>query len=391
MAITLQTSNNDIINQNMHLLNAWPTIMMESVWHFNQAAGIGAPLQTSNDQAGKVYLQKEREYIARHLESCAMRMAGDLNYTIAPYYFSEQIPLGTGIPIQRQTFQGRWCKLQALGKRGQTLIQAGVNVAYSDPHGIGVADTAMVTVNTTVANSEVKLYFRTADGAPTAGDVRYEIEPLVVTNNGAGVVTLTGHRALFVKPSEWAQEYADNDPNFNSPNIVDTAQAAGFVTAVDVYRVYTDTSANIILESNDGTVLQTFTGDVLDTELSVFRMGDLCSTVCWDKRPARITVNYLAGSPLSAAGYIDSELYEACAAYASGKMMSRLSGMSYWTLDLYDKWHRPMVDSQLNVPIATRTQTDSKYGARTGEVYAWDVVTDRRVYKGHKLTTNMRH
>ena len=249
----------------------------------------------------------------------------------------------------------------------------------------------MVTVNTTVANSEVKLYFRTADGAPTAGDVRYEIEPLVVTNNGAGVVTLTGHRALFVKPSEWAQEYADNDPNFNSPNIVDTAQAAGFVTAVDVYRVYTDTSANIILESNDGTVLQTFTGDVLDTELSVFRMGDLCSTVCWDKRPARITVNYLAGSPLSAAGYIDSELYEACAAYASGKMMSRLSGMSYWTLDLYDKWHRPMVDSQLNVPIATRTQTDSKYGARTGEVYAWDVVTDRRVYKGHKLTTNMRH
>jgi hypothetical protein len=98
MAITLSTSNNYTPGQNHHYLNAWPRIMMEDIWHFNQCAGIGAPVQTANDKGGVVYLQKEREYIARHLESAAGRMAQDLNYWICPAYFSEVIPIGKGRP-----------------------------------------------------------------------------------------------------------------------------------------------------------------------------------------------------------------------------------------------------------------------------------------------------
>ncbi len=359
---------------------------MESIWTFNQCAGVGAPVQTANDKGGIVYLQKEREYIARMLERAAGRMAQDLNYWINPAYFSEELPLGKGVPVAAQIHQTRYAKVEELGQKGTALISAGAAVVYSDPNSVGVADTATITINTTIANSEIRLFFRTADGAPAACDARCEIEPINVTDNGAGTVTITAHRALFVKPSQWAREYIASDANFNSPNVIDTATATGFVTAVDVYRVYTDTSANIELLSADGTLLQTYTGEIINAELGAFRMGDLCGDSCYEKKPNRLVVKYRAGSPL-VNGNIDSELYEACAAYAAANMESRLGKMSYWSLDLWERYHTPMVEKigVAMVPIATKSQSNSGYGARTGQVLAWEVVMDRRVEKGHKF------
>lgn len=385
MAIALSPSNNVTPNQNNHYLNAWPELMLEDRWHFNQCAGIGAPVQTANDKGGVIYLQKEREFIARHLEMAAIRMGDTLNYWINPAWFSETIPLGKGIPWGNAIYQARYCKMIALGSRAASLIQANVAVAYSDPNSIGANDTATITVNTSVANAEVKLYFRTTDGAPSAGDYRYEIEPLTVTSNGAGVVTLVGHRSLFVSPRQWVREYVANDPNFNSPNVVDTASPAGFVQYVDVYRVYTDTSANIQLVDSNNTVLQTYSGYIVNDELSAFRMGDLCADVCGGY-PVAIRVNYYAGSPL-VNGYIDSELYEACVAYACANMMSRLTKMSYWALDLWEKYHAPMIEivGGNAIPVATKTQAASEFGSRYGQALAWGVCLDRRIEKGHKF------
>jgi hypothetical protein len=385
MAIALTVSSAVTSGQNKCLLNAWPQALNEDRWHFNQCAGAGAPLQTANDQAGVVYLQKEREDIARHLEQAADRMAEVLNYAIRPLYFSETMRVGKGRPIGNQIHNARWCKMIALGRRAQTLIQAGVAVTYSDPNSIGVNDTATVTVVTAVANAEIKLYFRLADGAPTAGDYRYEIEPTVVTDE-AGTVTIKAHRALFVKPTEWMREYAAGDPNYNLPNVVDTANASiGFVTAVDVYRVYTDTAANIQLLDSDNVVLKTYTGYILDNELSAFRLGNLCADVCGGY-PAFIRVNYYAGSPL-VNGNIDSELYEACCAFAAGRTQPRFRGMSYWALDTWDKWHNPMIQTVSGsiIPMATKKQSESGFGVSRGEVLAWDVVQARAIAKGHKF------
>lgn len=394
MAISLNTSNNITPGQNNHLLNHWQQIMLEDIWHFNQCAGIGAPLQTANDKAGGVYLQKEREYIARNLESAFTRMTIDLHYALSPTYFSELLPLGSGSPFQAQYFQGTYCKMVELGKRAQTLIQAGVAVVYSDPNNVGVNDTSTITVVTGIANAEIKLYFQVADGAPTAGDVRFEIEPTVVTNS-AGIATITAHRALFVNPKQWAREYTANNPNLNEPNIVDTANAStGFVTAVDVYRVYTDTTTNIDLIGSDGTtVLQSFTGEIMDAELSTFRMGNLCAS--WSNccnPPKMIRVNYKAGSPLIN-NNVDGELYEACVAFACANMMSKLTHMANWSLDLYNKYHSLMVETVNGsvIPAATKAQSGSQYGARYGQVMAWDVVTNRKIFKAHKLTYNLRH
>ncbi len=386
MAIALTPSSNIALNQNNHFLNAWQRELLEDIWHFNQCAGVGAPVQTANDKGGTIYLQKERELIARGLEQAAWRMAGDLNYPISPTYFQETIPLSKlGRPRGNQIYQARWGKMIELGSRATSLIQADVAVTYSDPNGIGVNDTATVTVVTGVANAEIKLYFRTADGAPTAGDYRYEIEPTIVTS-AAGTVTIKAHRALFVKPTEWAREYVANDPNFNSPNVVDTANTSpGFVTFVDIYRVYTDTTANIELLDNNNVVLQTYSGYILDNELSAFRMGNLCADICGGL-PQSIRVNYLAGSPLINSN-IDSELYEACCAFAAANTMSKLSKMSYWALDRWEQWHRPMIETigGAIIPVASKQQSNSGYGARYGQAYAWGVAMDRRIEKGHKL------
>ena len=394
MAIALNLSNDITVKQNNHLLNQWPALMLENEWHFNQAAGIGAPMQTALDKAGGVYLQKEREYIARNLETAFMNMSNDLNYTLCPAYFTDLIPLGSGYPTVLEYLQCRWCKLIELGKRAQTLIQAGVAVTYSDPNNVGVNDTATITINTTVANDEIRLYFQVSDGCPTAGDYRYEVEPIHVTDNGAGTVTVTAHRALFVSPKQWAREYIAQDPNLNKPNVVDTDNAStGFVTAVDVYRVYTDTTDNIELIGWDGsTVLQTFTGEIMDDVLSTIRLGNICNLTCWQQAPKMVRVNYKAGNPLIN-NNIDSELYEACVGLACGNMMSQPTYMANWSLDLYRKYHEPMVQTIGGniIPVATNMQSKSMYGARYGQVLASDVVFDKRVMKSHKLTYNLRH
>lgn len=386
MAIATRVSNNVLKLQNSHLLNGWPEMMLDNIWLFNQAAGKGAPEQTANDKGAKVYLQSEREYIARELEKASIRMSSDLNYWLFPAYFSETIPLGSGRPIYAQILQARWLKMIELGTRAQTLIEAGVAVTYSDPNNIGVNDTATITVNTSVADEEIRLYFRVADGTPSAGDYRYEVEPITVSNNGAGVVTITGHRSLFVKPSEWARQYLANDPNFNSPNVIDTSTATGFVTAVDVYRVYTDVTTNVELRSANGSLIRSYTGEIINTELSAFRLGYECSATWCDEYPTHVVVNYKAGSP-TYNNNIDSELYESCVAYACSQMPNRLGKMSYWALDNYEKWAAPMIHTSGNVtvPIATKLEANSKYGALRGAVQAWSTVMDRRIEKGGKF------
>jgi hypothetical protein len=96
-----------------------------------------------------------------------------------------------------------------------------------------------------------------------------------------------------------------------------------------------------------------------------------------------VQVNYYAGSPL-VNNEIDNELYEAAVAYAAASMDSKLSRMSYWTLDQWINWHQPMVEKMGStmVPIATKQQSNSNYGARTGQIKAWNVVLDRRLEKG---------
>lgn len=392
MAIAKTPSNAYTPGQNNKLLNAWPDIMQESIWHFNQAAGQGAPYLTSPDKAKQVYLQPEREMIARNLEAAIGMIGYQLSYWPRPAYFEDEHILGNAWPIQWQTFKTVWKKVIQLGQRKTSLIQADVNVTYSDPQSYGIDTKATIQVTTAVSASEVSAFFRSADGALGAGDYRYELEPLTASASG-GIVTLTGHRALFVRPDRiWDNPYTLNNPNNNDPNAADTQQANDFVEKVDIYRVYNDNTTAVNVLAGDGTILQSFVGEVIDGENGIIRMGgDFCTATCWTKAPYKMTVSYQAGLPL-VNGNMDSEMLDAIIALANARMFNRPINMSSHTLNRWERDAGAMIQqsSGQSYSLLSPGEANNPFGLRTGEVMAWRICSRRYVALGGKLTHSWR-
>lgn len=388
MAIAKEISNQFTPGQNNHLLNAWQRIMGASIWHWNQAIGKNAPLETAYDKAGQAYLQFEREMIARFMEQALIKVAHELNYWPLPAWFSDVQFIGKGKPIQNQTFRTRWPKLIALGQRAQSLIEAGSAVVYSDPYTLGLNTQAAVSVVTTIDASEVKAFFTINDGLFTpAGDVRFEIEPLEALSI-AGTVALTGHASQFISPLlVWYKPYVTTDPNLNRPNQVDTTDAANFVTTVDLYRVYNDTSVGIEVLAGDGTVLQTYTGEILDPDNGIVRIGNLCDTLCYTKTPYTVKIFYYAGLPL-VNGFMDNEMLEAITMLANADMNNKLTGFSSWILNQWENHRRPMIENVGNgsISLLSPGEANNPFGLRTGQVQAWRSVSDRAYMKAGKLT-----
>lgn len=392
MAIALRNSNAETPNQNNCVLSTWSDIMLmngnASQWHFGQVSGAGAPFFTSDNKEGTVYLQSEREFIARMMELAITKVGHSLNFWPRPAYFTETLPIGRGWPIRSQQFRTRYMKLIELGTRATSVITAAVTVAYSDPNQTGVKDTASVTVTTTVADDEIELYFRTADGAPSAANQRYRIEPVTVVDNGNGTKTISGFRGLFVKPSIWAVEYDLADPNSKTPNAADTADSNDFVTAVDVYRRYTDSSTALQIIAHDGTVLQSFAGEIDDAEAGIVRAGgDWCDWTCWEQAPYKIKINTYSGAPL-VNGMMDSDLSNAVVSLANANMDMQMTHMHYWALTMWKQHRSPMMDGQ--VSLLSPSEAANPFGQRQGQIQAWRTVSMRAMVKGGKLTASMQ-
>lgn len=120
------------------------------------------------------------------------------------------------------------------GMRAVELISANAAVVRTDPDGDGWSERATITVATTATDKrEVKLYF-----AGHGGDVEWEIRPLrdVVLGGGNAVITLDAW--LLFDPDLW-----EIYPNTSTPfDGIDVTVGANFVSQVDVYREYNDTS-----------------------------------------------------------------------------------------------------------------------------------------------------
>lgn len=115
------------------------------------------------------------------------------------------------------------------GRRSKTLIQAGRPVAYTDLDGDGYAETAEVTVATTVTDAEeLALYY---PDATNPGDDDWQIRPFTYAAIAAGVGTIRFKREQAVIKSLYERLDA---PAING------LTAANFLQTVDVYRVYHD-------------------------------------------------------------------------------------------------------------------------------------------------------
>lgn len=365
------------------LLNAWQRIMLADIWHFNQAKGQGAPLKEGRN----VYIQQERDDIARALNVAVEKAVPYLGFYPRPVYLTEVIPLSTGAPFQMQTLRTSSKYIEAFGVRAVSLIQAGAPIVYSDVGGIGANDTATITVPTTVSASEIQVFFRTADGATSAADEFYEIEPLTVTIVGANAV-ITGPRALFVKPSTiWDVPYDYDGGNFAERNYADTALAAGFVTAVDVYRVYTDSSnaVNVISDDawTDGLDVATSTltaaqARIVDARLGIFQVRPTC-TNCMGV-PSQVSVKYKAGLPL-VRGRMHPTMEEALIRFSNTLMGQKI-------ISLYEypenKW---VYDREAMPPeLLQPPDVQNPFGIMRGQIHAWRVMMDMAIAGGGKVT-----
>lgn len=361
-----------------NLLNAWQRINQESIWRFNQAAGTGAPLGEC-----PVYIQDDREQIAEALNDAWQLFTTYLGYYPSPVWTSETIRLGGGRPYQLQRLAAKVGYLVEFGQRATSLIQASAAVTYSDTDNDGVDDTATITVASTVDVDEVQIFFRTADGAPGAADERYQIEPVSVTASG-GNISIRGHRALFVKPSTiWNIPYTPTDPNFRTRNYADTASATGFLTSVDVYRVYNDTTVTGQLISDpiwtqgtdlDGNILTSADVRITDAERGRFEVRTDCSAVLNCVGPLEaVRVYYRAGYPL-VNGQMDNQLLRGIIRLANANMYRKLCTFCPETADIWEQDRTPAGAAEN--PVATR-HANNPFGLMKGQVAAWLTVLAR--------------
>lgn len=286
------------------LLNRWPVIMEQSPWHFNQLNGVNAPLTEPCDE---VHIQEERDALADSLNLSVELLAENMGFYPRPVWLEARLDLGHGYPMEWQSLKTPFGYLEEFSIRTQTLIAAGVTVTYTDDDGDGVFETATIAQATTVSADELRVYYQTADGASAAGDDDWEIEPLTVSSDGA-TATITGPAYLFTHP-EVVWDNPKEEPNYNTKRPFDSADNANYVTEVDVYRVYGNTTGAVkfltdpILDSsvsNSGDISENGVGRIIDSKYGLFQVrlencADLTNCEFW---PQQVWVSYKAGYPL---------------------------------------------------------------------------------------------
>lgn len=377
------------------LLNRWQSTLDINAYHFNQAAGDGAPYV--GDNCREVWIQPEREHVARALYNAVTKMRDAMGFYPRPVYLSERIPFGRGVPWQLQMLQTRWGnrKLIEFGQRAVSVISAGASVVYSDSDGDGVPDLATITVSSGVSTDEVALFFQTADGAPSAAHELWEITPIAVTQSG-GTTTITAPRAYFVKPSTiWNIPRDPSDPNTLEKNAADTMQPSHFVTAVDVYRVYTDTTTPLQVygdpiysqsTSLGKNLATTGVARIVDADQGLFEARvENCD--CVSHHIQGVQVYYKAGQALEYT-HMRSDMEEACIRLANTLMPNQPSTLCDVTWQMWAEDRQSMkVD---NMVILQERDTGNPFGLKQGQVAAWHVARDNKLPSGGKLTRAIR-
>jgi len=311
-----------------------------------------------------------------------------LNFYPRPTYQHARLYLQRGVPIERQELRVPKGYLQAFGRRATALIEANVNVTYSDENGDGVEETATITLTlaSDVATDEIQVFFRTADGALSAADDLWQIEPLRVVKSGLNV-TITGQRALFVMPAIWAVDYSE--PQFINKASGDVNTPADFVTDVDVYRVYTDSTNAVIFNADpfydcanvplDGDVQYAGLGRIVDSAIGSFmpRSADSCALYYAET----VDVWYLAGLPLEN-GLMARQLEKALVRLSNTLMGQTPSCFCDRVLNLWQYDTRMMKPEE-----GAQYWVDNPFGLAMGAIEAWKVIARMAIVGGGKLTT----
>lgn len=359
------------------LMDAWRRRMRISPWHFNQATGAGLYAPTSVP-GNAVWVQTEREGVAEGLMAALSLAFNELHFYHRPVYVKDRLQVTRNTALTNQLLYADHRHIQAIGKRGLTVIQAAAPIVYTDEDGDGVLETATITVATTLSDiTEIQAFFQPATSDEAAGDERWQIEPLKVTANGVTAI-LRGHMSLFVDPAYWKFPY--QAPNYNNQSITyaTTNVLADFVTAIDVYRVYPDTTDAVRISCQyagccpDGNEFTVFGGkaSIVNSEGGMLRISptDCCSCANW-MGVRYVDVWYLAGYPLDfRTGLPQSDLELALLKLANAEIPYTVptndarANIFYGDSQVYPE--RQMPPGLLNNPL----------GVKMGQAEAWRTI-----------------
>lgn len=278
------------------------------------------------------------------------------------------------------------------GRRAVTLIDDAVTITYSDPDGDGYNERATITASTSVTNvNEIKIYVAGRSGAR-----EWEIRPVRSKSLSSGTVTFIVDAWVLVNPDKRALP-----PTTNGPEGLDLFTASNYLSTVDVYREYTDTtvaSAEMFWASNCGycqgngcanCTLTSSTGCARITSMNPGMMqpypatyssdDGIWSSAFWPAAsdPKMVSLWYLAG-------FMDNE-------YLAGRSYDPLSQsfaqVIAWMATA--RLERPFCNCGTASALAAKLQNDmaitdgdtsknlsfddleNPFGTRLGEIWAW--------------------
>lgn len=256
--------------QRTHLsLAQWAKIIGVNPVHFQGA--VGGSYWPDNGSCDSIWprhsWQVTEEWVSREDVNQAILQAETeiqalLKFPVSPQWVVEEVnQFPRTVPIRSVASRGKdlrwfdkaidtkWGKLISAGQRATTAIETGATVTYSDADGDGWSELATITAATTLTDTDqIKIYF-----AGTSADPRWEIRPVKSKSIAGGVVTITVDSWLLIDPDTQGAY-----PTTSGFSAIDISTTTNFVTTVDVYREYNDstaTSATFYWEPQSATVL----------------------------------------------------------------------------------------------------------------------------------------
>lgn len=194
--------------------------------------------------------QVSRESLALAIQEAEKQLADYLGYWTAPVWIANEMQPYPRDFYRTSMFQVldvrgfnksmslRYGKIISGGQRAVSLIGTADTTSgsldYSDDDGDGLAETATITLATSLTDvCEIKVYHASYDGLQ-----EWEVRPVRTKEISAGVLTITLDSWLLIDPALY-----DEYPTTEGFQGIDISTTANFVTSVDVYHEYTDTSS----------------------------------------------------------------------------------------------------------------------------------------------------
>lgn len=381
-----------------------------------------ASTQTTTPMCGQPVLQHawqdrgqrtSREDIATAIATAEEQIASVLGYSVLPDWTSEDVRLvdqdwrpeiypwhGSAVTGKPATVELRNGYFIGGGQRAVSVISAGAAVVYTDEDGDGYKETATAAVATSVTDlNQIAVFYRSADTPlGTAADPEWEVRPITVGIT-AGTATIRWRRELGVIANLLTEL---------EPEAVDGAIDANFITAVDVYRRYTDPATSARYEWEGGGC-----GCVCGSASCGYTVGTGCllahdernsiasiqpatydaATAAWTmaswaycRRPDRAVTWYRAGyrDMRRPRPYYDMDpMLERCVAYMATALLERpvcgcdsvASQMAMWRQDLA---MTPVGDVGGGSFQISQGDLANPFGTRYGQVWAWRVLSNSR-------------